>query len=79
MFPPFSETAQNFRFGVYEHYKGSHYRALQIVCHHENFEEWVVYQALYGDGRCFIRPVQEFLEEVDVSGIKRGRFQYIGE
>lgn len=79
MFPEFSDKAKNFRVGVYEHYKGNQYRALQVVCHHENFEEWVVYLALYDDGRCFIRPLQEFLEDVEVNGVKRARFQYIGE
>lgn len=79
MLPPFSETAKNFKFGLYEHYKGGQYRAIEIACHHDTLEEWVVYVGLYGDNRHFIRPLNMFLENVEVDGVVKPRFQYLGE
>lgn len=79
MLPPLSETAKNFRFGVYEHYKGGQYRAREIAVHHDTLEEWVVYQGLYGDNRHFIRPLEMFLESVEIDGVVMPRFRYLGE
>ena len=41
------------------------YRILGIARHTENGEELMVYQALYGDGQIFARPLAMFMEEVD--------------
>ena len=40
----------------------------KIVCkatHTETMEEVMVYQALYGDNRCFVRPYEMFCAKVD--------------
>ena len=41
------------------------YRILGVARHTENGEELMVYQALYGDGQIFARPLAMFMDEVD--------------
>ena len=50
-----------------------------VARHSETMEEMVVYQALYGEGDMWVRPLKMFLEEVEVDGQKVPRFKYIGE
>lgn len=66
------------KLGVYEHYKGKRYEVLGVGKHSETLEEFVVYRALYGDRDIWIRPLEMFLEEVEVDGIKTPRFKYLG-
>ena len=51
--------------GVYKHFKGDYYLVLDIATHSETDEEYVVYRALYGENKLYIRPKDMFLEEVD--------------
>ncbi|MCH9627910.1 MAG: hypothetical protein S4CHLAM2_15580 [Chlamydiales bacterium] len=72
---PFSSAAQSIVPGtLYEHYKGIRYQALAVGRHSETLEEYVVYQALYGEKDVWIRPLGMFLEEVVVNGLSRPRF-----
>ena len=50
--------------GIYRHYKNLDYKVLSVGRHSETLEEMVVYQALYGEGNIWIRPVSMFEEEV---------------
>ena len=50
---------------VYRHFKGNYYYIKDIVIHSESREEYVVYQALYGDLKTYIRPLSMFMEECD--------------
>ncbi|MDR3588780.1 MAG: DUF1653 domain-containing protein [Negativicutes bacterium] len=65
--------------GIYRHYKGNYYRLLFVAKHSETLEELVVYQALYGDGSYWVRPLTMFAETVEVEGRPRPRFEYAGQ
>ena len=75
---PYSEVAQSIKPGaIYEHYKGLRFKILHIARHCDTYEELVVYQALYGDGEIWIRPVKAFPENVTIDGKVQLRFRQI--
>ena len=65
--------------GRYRHFKGKEYRELGVARHSETLEEYVVYQALYGEGGVWIRPKDMFMETVTRDGVTQPRFAYIDE
>lgn len=50
---------------IYRHFKGDKYFVEDIAIHSETNEEYVVYRALYGDCKLYIRPKDMFLSEVN--------------
>ena len=65
--------------GRYRHYKGKEYEVIGIARHSETLEEFVVYKALYGTNRLWIRPKQMFTETVRKINKETPRFEYIGD
>ena len=75
---PFSAQAKQLQPGIYEHYKKNLYQVIEVVHHSETEEELVLYKRL-DDGGMWVRPLTMFLENVEVDGVVRPRFQYLGE
>lgn len=65
--------------GRYRHYKGGEYQVLGHATHSETGEDLMVYKALYGDEKTWVRPARMFLEYVRPADEWVQRFQYIGE
>ncbi len=65
------------RLGLYRHFKGNMYEAVNVATHSETREKYVVYRALYGNYELFIRPLDMFLEQVEFNGKTVDRFEFI--
>jgi len=61
--------------GTYRHFKGKKYKVIGLAKHSETGEEFVVYQALYGDREFWIRPKKMFFESVEKDGKRIPRFK----
>lgn len=63
--------------GRYRHYKGNEYEVIAEVTHSETEEQLVLYRALYGEQRLWVRPKAMFYETVIVHGQKMPRFAFV--
>ncbi len=63
--------------GKYQHFKGNFYEVIDIAKHSETLEEYVVYKALYGEQKLWVRPAKMFTELVEKDGKKVPRFMLV--
>ena len=61
----------------YRHFKGNEYIVHHVAKHSETLEEYVVYQALYGEMGIWVRPLTMFCEKVMVGNKLFDRFEKI--
>lgn len=59
----------------YRHFKGNEYLVLHVAKHSETLEEYVVYQALYGERGIWIRTLEMFMGMKEVDGRPAYRFE----
>jgi hypothetical protein len=59
------------------HFKGGLYKMLGIACHSESLEQVVIYQALYGTNKIWVRPLSMFFEKITLNGVEVERFKEI--
>jgi hypothetical protein len=72
-----STEQETIRPGRYRHYKGNEYEVIAEVTHSETEEQLILYRALYGEQRLWVRPKAMFYETVVVQGQKMPRFAYV--
>lgn len=63
----------------YKHFKGNEYMVLHLAKHSETLEDLVVYQALYGVGGVWVRPLTMFLEQIVLNEKLVDRFSIVNE
>lgn len=63
--------------GKYRHFKGGEYEVLCIALHSETQEPMVVYRALYGEHKTWVRPASMWNETVIRDGKAIKRFTYM--
>ncbi len=69
-----------FKKGLYRHYKGNDYKVLDVVKHSETGEWMVLYQACYGEGFSWVRPISLFFDNaVNSAGQTVPRFLFISD
>ena len=63
--------------GIYRHFKGRFYKVLNLARHSGTGEAMVVYQALYKEQAVWVRPADEWLEEIK-PGVWRFKLDWSG-
>lgn len=51
--------------GVYKHFKGDYYILEEIAKDCETLEDIVIYRGLYEDNPVWVRPLNDFISEID--------------
>ena len=65
--------------GIYQHFKGNYYELIDFAIDSETLEEMIIYQALYGEKKLWVRPLKMWDELVEYNGEKVRRFKFIKE
>ncbi len=61
---------------LYRHFKGMLYIVEDIVYHSETQEKMVLYRALYGERKLWVRPYDMFISKVDKEKYKEVKEEY---
>lgn len=69
----------NIKPGFYRHFKGNYYFLMEVAYHSETLEPMVVYRALYGDQKLWVRPASMWTEHVERDGYIGPRFYPVEE
>ena len=72
-----NQTSYEIKKGRYRHFKGMEYEVIDIAYHSETQEPMVVYRALYGERKLWVRPADMFFETVEREGKTFPRFTHI--
>ncbi len=62
--------------GIYRHFKGNEYYVEDVAYDSETGERVVVYRALYGDRKLYVRPLEMFLSLVEKSKYPNATQEY---
>jgi len=65
------------KIGIYRHYKGNEYEVIGVAKHSEDETDLVVYRPLYGERGLWVRPLEMFVETVQINGETKPRFECI--
>ena len=60
--------------GRYRHYKGKEYEVLGMATHSETLEPIVIYRALYGEGKIWVRPAAMWNDPIETEHGTTARF-----
>ena len=53
--------------GIYKHFKGDYYIVEDIATNCDDDSLCVIYRALYGDNKLYVRPLESFTSLVDIN------------
>lgn len=65
--------------GYYRHFKSNYYYLVEVATHSESLEPMVVYRALYGERKLWVRPASMWTEVVDKPEYHGPRFEALDE
>ena len=65
--------------GYYRHFKDNYYYLVEVATHSESLEPMVVYRALYGERKLWVRPASMWTEVVDKPEYHGPRFVAVDE
>ena len=63
--------------GRYRHFKGGEYIVTGTACDHETLEPVCIYLQITDKPRAWVRPITEFLDDIDDNGNRKARFEFI--
>jgi hypothetical protein len=65
--------------GIYVHYKSTdmRYKVIDLAINTDGTEVCVIYKSLYDEQIVFVRSLHEWLDIIEIDGVKRKRFTLV--